>query len=308
MTTKTLKLDQIRLDGGTQIRVEINDDAVAEYAEARKDGAVLPPVVVFFDGSDYWLADGFHRFHSAKRNKAKSMRAEVRPGDRREAILCAVGSNTDHGLRRTNADKRNAVETLLKDEDWAKKSDRWISDAAYVSHTFVATVREQLATLPVDNGDGATDNGDPGTRTGQDGKTRRRRKKTTKKATRKASPQEGADDVDEVNDGLGNPVTDEKLRPAFKIATELGRKMRQVASIRTFLKETVIGSDVGSQIDAGDLRQWDRKLEALHDFLKFARPHAACIHCKGNDKKCRACKGVGWLNEIKYKVPTETGK
>ena len=35
---KALKLDQIRVDGGTQIRAEINEDAVAEYAEARKSG------------------------------------------------------------------------------------------------------------------------------------------------------------------------------------------------------------------------------------------------------------------------------
>lgn len=141
MTTTTLKLDQIRLDGGTQIRATINQEAVAEYADARNSGAVLPPIIVFFDETEYWLADGFHRFHSAKKNKAKSMRVDVRIGTQRDAILFAVGSNDKHGLRRTNADKHKAVEALLADADWAPNSDRWIAGKANVSHTLVAKIR-----------------------------------------------------------------------------------------------------------------------------------------------------------------------
>jgi hypothetical protein len=29
-------------------------------------GAVFPAIVVFFDGAEYWLADGFHRVIAAK--------------------------------------------------------------------------------------------------------------------------------------------------------------------------------------------------------------------------------------------------
>jgi hypothetical protein len=41
--------------------------------------------------------------------------ADVRQGSLRDAILCAVGTNAEHGLRRTNRDKRNAVDAELQD-------------------------------------------------------------------------------------------------------------------------------------------------------------------------------------------------
>jgi hypothetical protein len=61
---------------------------------------------------------------------------------------------------RTNADKRRAVELLLRDEEWSKKSDRWIAEKCGVSHNFVNSVRPQLSS-------------DDSSRTGQDGKTRK---------------------------------------------------------------------------------------------------------------------------------------
>ena len=59
---KTLRLDRIRLDGGTQSREVINDDVVAEYAEVYADEQAdppMPPVTVFWDKSNLWLVDGF---------------------------------------------------------------------------------------------------------------------------------------------------------------------------------------------------------------------------------------------------------
>ena len=49
MTTEpqNLKLDQIRLDGGTQPRVTISEKIVAEYADHYGSGVDLPPVTVF---------------------------------------------------------------------------------------------------------------------------------------------------------------------------------------------------------------------------------------------------------------------
>lgn len=160
-TTKTLHITQITVDRRIQARESIDEDAVKEYAEAQSNGAVLPAIVVFKDeqrdGPVYRLADGFHRIESAKRSGATSVRAEVRLGTRRDAMLFAIGANSAHGLRRTNADKRRAVEMLLGDDKWGAESDRWIAEAAHVSHTFVAKLREPVATLPLesDQADGA---------------------------------------------------------------------------------------------------------------------------------------------------------
>lgn len=141
MTTKTIPLDKITIDGGTQARAALNEDVVAEYAEAIIGGANMPPVVVFQDGKKFWLADGFHRYHAHRKARAAAVDAEVRTGTRRDAILHSVGANAAHGLRRTNADKRCAVQTLLSDKEWGTWSDRHIADACGVSHPFVAALR-----------------------------------------------------------------------------------------------------------------------------------------------------------------------
>jgi hypothetical protein len=52
-----------------------------------------------------------------------------------------------HGLRRTNEDKRRAVLTLLRDEEWSKKSQRWIAERCGVSHQFVANMQGELSTV-----------------------------------------------------------------------------------------------------------------------------------------------------------------
>lgn len=137
-----IAISKIRIDGGTQNRARLNEEAVSEYENALTEGAKFPPVTVFFDGSDYWLADGFHRYHANKNIGALDIEAEVHNGTKRAAILHSVGVNAAHGLRRSNADKRKAVETLLNDEEWAKWSDRQIAAACAVSHSFVAAIRK----------------------------------------------------------------------------------------------------------------------------------------------------------------------
>lgn len=137
-----MKLAAIRIDGGTQSRVEINQAAVADYAEALTEGAKLPAVIVFFDGVDHWLADGFHRYHAHRKIDAREIDAEVREGTQRDAVLFSVGANATHGLRRSNADKRKAVETLLADAEWATWTDREIATICGVGRQYVHGLRD----------------------------------------------------------------------------------------------------------------------------------------------------------------------
>lgn len=139
-----LDINLIRIDGGTQPRAALNEATVAEYAEALRDGATLPPIAVFHDGSHYWLADGFHRYHAHLRNGAASIAADVRHGDRRAAVLFSVGANGAHGLRRTNEDKRRAVSTLLNDDEWSAWSDRKIAEQCAVSAPLVGDIRRSI--------------------------------------------------------------------------------------------------------------------------------------------------------------------
>lgn len=135
---KTINLKTIRIDGGTQSRVALNESVVAEYIECLP---ALPPIVIFFDGSDHWLADGFHRYHAYLKAGKASIPADVHTGTRRDAKLYSAGANWSHGLRRTNDDKRRTVAMLLEDAEWAEWSDRKIADACGVSVSFVGAIR-----------------------------------------------------------------------------------------------------------------------------------------------------------------------
>lgn len=142
---KHINIKTIRTDGSTQSRVEINNEVVAEYAAAIKSGAEFPAVVVFNDGADNWLADGFHRFHAHNHAGKTSISADVRQGTSRDAVLYSLGANGTHGLNRTNADKRKAVMTMLNDVEWAKWSDSAIAKACAVHHSTVGDIRKSLA-------------------------------------------------------------------------------------------------------------------------------------------------------------------
>lgn len=156
MSLTELPLSKLRVDGGTQPRTALSDATVAEYADAYKAGGELPPPVAFHDGSDYWLGDGFHRAKAADKAGFTKLAVDVRAGTRRDAILYSVGANATHGLPRSNADKRQAVETLLRDAEWGKWSDNRIATQCAVSHPFVAKVRRDVFPPPED---GASCNG-----------------------------------------------------------------------------------------------------------------------------------------------------
>src|SRR5262245_12256061 len=107
-------------------------------------GAPFPPIFVFYDGATFWLADGYHRVEAKRKIGHDTVVAEIREGSSRDATLYGAGSNAVHGLRRTQADKRRAVERLLKDPEWARWSDRKIADIAKVDHKTVGTIRREL--------------------------------------------------------------------------------------------------------------------------------------------------------------------
>ncbi len=137
-------LKKLHIDGGTQMRAVIDEEYVADLAAIIKDGEKLPDAVAYYDGASYWLADGFHRYHGHARAGRDAMLCEVRTGTQRDAKLYAAGCNGQHGLRRTNADKRKAAAELLADPEWCKASDRWVADQCKVNHHLVAEVRKEL--------------------------------------------------------------------------------------------------------------------------------------------------------------------
>ncbi len=104
-----IAISQITRDPKTQQREELDLKVVEEYSEAFLAGVKLPPVKVKFDGTYYWLYDGFHTVRAAEKAGLTEVAAQITPGNLRDAILESVGVNAEHGLRRTRETKRRSV-------------------------------------------------------------------------------------------------------------------------------------------------------------------------------------------------------
>ncbi len=142
MPIKTILLNDIRIDGQTQSRVAINQEVVAHYADLMRDDTKLPEIIVFFDGVNYWLGDGFHRYHATvSLGKKANIIADVRKGTQRDAVLFSLNANVPHGLSLTSEDKRKAVLIMLADPEWSEMSDRAIARHCGCSHTSVSRLR-----------------------------------------------------------------------------------------------------------------------------------------------------------------------
>jgi hypothetical protein len=137
-----LELAKIRRDGGTQPRAKLSEETICEYADDMRNGDVFKPVTVFFDGQDYWLANGFHRVEAKRRlDPDGSMEAEVHQGTLADAQWHSFSVNKTHGLRRTNVDKARAIRAALQHPQGLGKSDAAIAEHVGVRRETVLKYR-----------------------------------------------------------------------------------------------------------------------------------------------------------------------
>ena len=171
-------------------RAVMNQEAVKEYQEHIRH---LPPIVVGKIKNKYFIIDGQHRLAAFKRAKHKSIPAIISDAKNKEDLIRrALKANHTHGLRRTNKDKRKAVEIAL--EHLSKKSDRFISIICGVSPQTVTTNRNQLSKL------------DSSTREGKDGKVRRipEKKSKSKPPSPNSHPESASDKSGKKNSNPNN--------------------------------------------------------------------------------------------------------
>jgi hypothetical protein len=137
-----INIADIRIDGGTQIRKELNLDKVNEYAQQMDDGVEFPPITVFFDGSSTWLSEGFHRLSSERQRGSTTIKAIVINGTIEDATLFALGSNK-HGLNMSAEDYRRSIEIMLKHPKWSTWSNAQIAKHIGVSAMTVGRVKKE---------------------------------------------------------------------------------------------------------------------------------------------------------------------
>lgn len=143
-----MKLSQIKLDSGLQMRANMNQHVVDDYCDALLAGSEFPPIVLFHDGAEYHLADGWTRYFAHKKAGLEIIQADVREGTRRDAIEYALSANATNGQCRTPDDKRKAVMTVMDDFEWSERSDREIARMCAVSHVFVSKLRKAADKQP----------------------------------------------------------------------------------------------------------------------------------------------------------------
>lgn len=310
MPLKSLQLDTIRIDGNCQPPGRLGEDEVADYAEQMKDGRwdfdrAVEPITVFEDGGDRWLAHGFHRYHAARRAGLATVECLVRSGTLAEAQKFAASCNKMSSRRRSNADKRWQVETILRLEPtW---SDRLIAEHVGVSHPFVGSCRPQVETVTTS------------TRTGSDGKTYKIKQRGAKyhnpnpvssgpppappmeapcsqqesSSSRSSQHQASGASSEPVSSGSpSDPATE-----AINRGSEINRLALDVFAIKRRLGE-LKKDPISACLNFNAI---ETALTNAAQFIKHGVPHAPCPYapnCAAG--RCTACKGRGWLNERDY--------
>lgn len=305
-----VKLDLIRVDGGTQQRATVNDEHIGNIAEAIRAGVKIEPGIGFDDGEEIWLGDGHHRWHGHKRADVKTMLLEVRRGSREDAILYSVGANAENNaLRRTNADKRVAVQTLLNHAEWSKWSNREIARRAGVTHTLVNQLRNpskvETASTPKDHNPRSEAENEDSAQAPESNSTA-----TNSSVSRPALSPPESDDGDGDDDPqppktptpTANPVPVDveghplpnriSIREAFRVAGEFDGLMTAISQVKGRAGEII---DVAAVYL--DRQQLTAHLNNARSELNDARPHAVCPYCSGASRgtECQACRGCGWV-------------
>ena len=137
------------------MRVKLDAGTIDAYCEDLKNGAIFPPIDVFREkGSGRCiLSDGFQRLLAHIHAEREEIECNIHEGGPHEALLHALGANAQHGLRRTNADKRNAVMMALKDPAISALLVKEIADICRVTkRTVNRMINEQITADPDENG------------------------------------------------------------------------------------------------------------------------------------------------------------
>lgn len=256
---------------GIQTRAALNAEAVRDYAELMKtDPDALPPVEVVGDH----LVDGFHRVAAALSLGLTEIAADVREGDYKTALAAALKANVAHGIRRTNADKRQAMRIAWEHRDELfghDPSEREFAAICCVSNATACNFFKDMKVV----------------------------KFTTPPTVAKKTPRNRvAESADIDRFGLEIPAN---LQAAFA-SKNLAAIISLVRKARHQLKVCLETNDVSFAALAAQTT--DIKLQNALADLKFAQPYCVCRMCRGTG--CNACRGRGFQTKPEYDlVPGE---
>lgn len=294
METVTIPLSSLRLDGGTQQR-ELSDETINHYVDLLTDGSPAPPVAVMFDGSDYWLYDGFHRVSAALKAGHDTIDALVEKGTCVSARWKSFGVNSKHGKPLTATERRAIIEKILTDKSYEGLSVSSIAKHVGVSRTTVHSIKKEL--------EQPTGDSEPETQEGVPETVQSEQYSTEIEPTEEEAKED--DSRTESSDEEGREIPRE-LEAVF------GEGKQEILGLLKTIKQ--VKAEV-ERCAKGDPRTWhyyaeNRFRAAIKNLMaefKFMVPTHICPYCGGTDSQdCKACGGCGFLNAERWNtVPKE---
>lgn len=203
--SKSVKLNpqEIEIIPDIRPRHAVSQTIIDEFAECMRNGDLFPQIVVFAekDSERYVLADGEKRLLAHLKAKEKDpISVDLRDGSLLDAKLYAIGSNSEHGERRSPLDVRRCIRLALLEPAWKDWSNNRIAKQARVNPKTVSKVREDMVIAgEISNGKGkrkAVRDGKEMTVQVPAQKKGKGKKKAAKKKGNSATPQRTQEEYD----------------------------------------------------------------------------------------------------------------
>lgn len=295
-----IPLDRVTLDPRLQMRAGGTSEVLAaEYAEVLDD---LPPARVVGDGETCWLTEGWHRHRAHQIAGSPDMPCQVRRGTFLDALIEAAAANHDHGLKRTNDDKRKAVRSLLAENEAGGHGwrNRQIARMARVSANLVDQVVIEMRSGEFafkGNSDEASESGSS-PNSSQSGSNNGEPSDAPSDTPETTSDDEGAEDgkpPPEPLDEDGRPLPPQAVA-AFDLLPDVRQICRSLDHAGREL-ERLGKSPAGVHMHWQSARS---QLRSARQTLWQGRPAYVCPVCRGLTADCQVCRGAGFVAAATY--------
>lgn len=297
---QTLSSSRIRTEG-LQVRAATDRGHVDDLAELFGEDnpswpESLPAIVVFHDGQDYWCADGHHRLAAAVEAGCTEVLADVRRGSKVDALYYALSANTEHGLKRTPADRKNAIliayglDPEVSNSEIARlcRVDEKLVRYYLAEHKRRPSATSEISEVSLSDCSGSTSDISEVPQTQAPAPVIKRDKNGRRM------------DVSRI--GKGKPALEGG--PAFPVVGEMDAIVRLLREAQTRLN--AIAKSPGAELLRSDYlrceRHGDEEKYRSIDIgnaiasLSHYRPHSACPSCRQHVRNgCDVCKGLGWI-------------
>ena len=296
---KTIFLEDVDVDHSPMVRADLRPEVIEEYSAIyKKDKKKMPVIDLFMEAGNKKLliGDGMHRLQAMRSLNFKACQANVHAGVYEDALKYALLANERHGIRRSQADKRRAVEEAIK--QWPKVSNVQIATLASVDDHTVKAVRDWLeqqgkvAPEPI--------------RTSKDGAER-------PASISKTSESRGSDTPRklEAKCKTGAVLTVQALK-YWNRSGEIKELLDELTAFERKLKraqsmEDLMYGEINISAALADI-------DKIYTNLQTGLPYAVCTQCQGQPKtqpkgECRLCKGRAVISKFRWdKVPAEIRK